>query len=147
MEILTVLILFSLVFYLAVLIKRNAYYSIKKMKIALGIIMLLAVMTTSGAGLLLFSLASPETLAVEQTESDASAATVQESAGSKYYAAAIAIAGATLSAAIAVAITGSAAIGGITQNPGIFGRSLVFVGLAEGIAIYGLIISFMILTG
>lgn len=61
-------------------------------------------------------------------------------------AAAIAIGVATIGAGIAVAVTGSAAIGGISQNPDIFGRSLVFVGLAEGIAIYGLIVAFMILT-
>jgi V/A-type H+-transporting ATPase subunit K len=54
---------------------------------------------------------------------------------------------AAIGAGIAVAITGSAAIGGITQKPEILGRTLIFVGLAEGIAIYGLIISFMILTG
>ena len=53
---------------------------------------------------------------------------------------------ATLGAGIAVAISGSAAIGGITERPEIFGRALVIVGLAEGIAIYGLIISFFILT-
>ena len=54
---------------------------------------------------------------------------------------------AAIGAGIAVAITGSAAIGGITQKPELLGRTLIFVGLAEGIAIYGLIISFMILTG
>ena len=53
---------------------------------------------------------------------------------------------ATLGAGIAVAVSGSAAIGGITERPEIFGRALVIVGLAEGIAIYGLIISFFILT-
>ncbi|MDX1686908.1 MAG: ATP synthase subunit C [Candidatus Promineifilaceae bacterium] len=53
---------------------------------------------------------------------------------------------AALGAGIAVAIAGSAAIGGITERPEIFGRALVIVGLAEGIAIYGLIISFFILT-
>ena len=35
---------------------------------------------------------------------------------------------------------------GITEKPEILGRTLIFVGLAEGIAIYGLIISFMILN-
>ena len=50
------------------------------------------------------------------------------------------------SAGIAVGISGSSAIGGITEKPEIFGRALVFVGLAEGIAIYGLIISFFLLT-
>ncbi len=45
----------------------------------------------------------------------------------------------------AVSTVGSAAIGAISEKPEIFGRSLVFVGLAEGIAIYGLLISILIL--
>lgn len=53
---------------------------------------------------------------------------------------------ACIGAGIAVGIAGAAAIGGITEKPDILGRTLIFVGLAEGIAIYGLIISFMILN-
>ncbi len=52
---------------------------------------------------------------------------------------------ACIGAGIAVGISGAAAIGGITEKPEILGRTLIFVGLAEGIAIYGLIISFLIL--
>jgi V/A-type H+-transporting ATPase subunit K len=54
---------------------------------------------------------------------------------------------ACIGAGIAVGIAGAAAIGGITEKPELLGRTLIFVGLAEGIAIYGLIISFMILNG
>jgi V/A-type H+-transporting ATPase subunit K len=53
---------------------------------------------------------------------------------------------ACIGAGIAVGIAGAAAIGGITEKPEVFGRALVFVGLAEGIAIYGLIIAVMILN-
>lgn len=53
---------------------------------------------------------------------------------------------ACIGAGIAVGIAGAAAIGGITEKPEILGRTLIFVGLAEGIAIYGLIIAFMILN-
>jgi len=52
----------------------------------------------------------------------------------------------SIGAAYAVGATGSAAIGVIAEKPEAFGRVLIFVGLAEGIAIYGLIIAFMILT-
>jgi V/A-type H+-transporting ATPase subunit K len=45
----------------------------------------------------------------------------------------------------AVAVTGAAAVGGIAERPEIFARSLVIVGLAEGIAIYGLIVAILIL--
>ncbi len=80
-------------------------------------------------------------------DADRSAQTSRQGEESKNMAAALAVGISTIAAGIAVAVTGSAAIGGMTQNPDIFGRSLVFVGLAEGIAIYGLIISFMILMG
>ncbi len=61
-------------------------------------------------------------------------------------AAAIATGVATIGAGIAVSSTGAAAVGAIAEKPETFGRALIFVGLAEGIAIYGLIISFMILN-
>ena len=46
---------------------------------------------------------------------------------------------------IAVASAASAALGAISEDQSILGKSLIFVGLAEGVALYGLIISFMIL--
>ena len=49
-------------------------------------------------------------------------------------------------AGIAVASSASAAIGAISENPRIFGQALIFVALAEGIALYGLIISIQILA-
>jgi V/A-type H+-transporting ATPase subunit K len=61
-------------------------------------------------------------------------------------AAALAAGIACIGAGIAVSSTGSAAIGTIAERPETFGRALIFVGLAEGIAIYGLIIAFMILA-
>jgi len=54
---------------------------------------------------------------------------------------------AAVGAGVGVGLTGAAAIGAITEKPGMLGRTLIFVGLAEGIAIYGLIVAFMILTG
>ena len=50
-----------------------------------------------------------------------------------------------LAAGLAVGRVGSAAIGAVSERPEMFGRSLVFVGLAEGIAIYGLIIGIMLM--
>lgn len=54
---------------------------------------------------------------------------------------------AAIGAGIAVGIASAAAIGAIAEKPEILGRTLIFVGLAEGIAIYGLIVAFMLLTG
>jgi V/A-type H+/Na+-transporting ATPase subunit K len=54
--------------------------------------------------------------------------------------AAIAVAGSTIGAGIAVAYAGAAALAVMSERPELFGRAMVIVGLAEGIAIYGLII-------
>jgi V/A-type H+-transporting ATPase subunit K len=50
-----------------------------------------------------------------------------------------------IGAAYAVAVIGGAAMGAVAEKPETAGRALVFLGLAEGIAIYGLIIAIMIL--
>jgi len=52
----------------------------------------------------------------------------------------------SLAAGYAVAAVGSASIGALAEKPELFGRVLVMVGLAEGIAIYGLIIAILILN-
>jgi len=61
-------------------------------------------------------------------------------------AAAVSTALAALGAGFAVARVGTAAIGALAEKPELFGRLLIFVGLAEGIAIYGLIVSILILN-
>ncbi len=53
---------------------------------------------------------------------------------------------AALGAGYAVAQVGTAALGALAEKPELFGRVLVLVGLAEGIAIYGLIVSILILN-
>lgn len=62
------------------------------------------------------------------------------------FAAAIAVSVGSIGAGYAVSTTGTAAIGAIAEKPDVFGRALIFVGLAEGVAIYGLIIAFIILN-
>ncbi len=52
---------------------------------------------------------------------------------------------ACVSAAYAVGKVGAAALGAASERPELLGRSLLFVGLAEGIAIYGLIIAILLL--
>ena len=52
----------------------------------------------------------------------------------------------SLGAGYAVANVGSAAIGALAEKPELLGRALIVIGLAEGIAIYGLIISILILN-
>ena len=62
-----------------------------------------------------------------------------------FLSAAISTAFGCVGAGIAVAYVGAAAVGAVGEKPEVAGRTLIFVGLAEGIAIYGLIISIMIL--
>jgi V/A-type H+-transporting ATPase subunit K len=63
-----------------------------------------------------------------------------------YLAAAIATGMSALGAAYAVAAVGAAAVGALAEKPELFGRVVILVGLAEGIAIYGVIISVLILN-
>lgn len=66
-------------------------------------------------------------------------------AGFALLGAAIAVGASSIGAAIAVAYTGSAALAAISEKPEMFGRAMVIVGLAEGIAIYGLIVAVILL--
>lgn len=63
-----------------------------------------------------------------------------------YVAAALATGLSALGAAFAVASVGAAAVGALAEKPELFGRVVILVGLAEGIAIYGVIISVLILN-
>ena len=75
----------------------------------------------------------------------AAGSAVDSARGMAYIGAALSTGLATIGAGIAVALTGSAALGALSEDQSILGKSLIFVGLAEGIAIYGLIISILIL--
>ncbi|HET9591166.1 MAG TPA: ATP synthase subunit C [Anaerolineales bacterium] len=91
------------------------------------------------AGLGLVWLASPSTVLASGM--------AQEGAVDQYatLAAALSTGLACIGAGIAVGGSGAAAVGATAEKPESFGRALIFVGLSEGIAIYGLIISFLVL--
>ena len=78
--------------------------------------------------------------ASETTEAGSSLAT-----GLGYIAAALVTGLSCIGGGIAVANASSAALGAISEDSSILGKSLIFVGLAEGVCLYGLIISFSIL--
>lgn len=63
-----------------------------------------------------------------------------------FLSAALAVAASSLGAAWAVAKAAPAALGAISENPDNFGKAIIFVALGEGIAIYGLLISILILN-
>lgn len=67
------------------------------------------------------------------------------SSGLGFIAAALSTGLATIGAGYAVGVVGSSALGAVSEDSSILGKTLIFVGLAEGIAIYGLIVSILIL--
>ncbi len=90
------------------------------------------------AGIMLF--AGMPVQAAETAEAVSSNAT-----GFGYLAAALSTGLSCVGGGIAVASAASAALGAISEDPSALGKSLIFVGLAEGVCLYGLIISFMII--
>lgn len=62
-----------------------------------------------------------------------------------FLAAAISVGLGSIGAGLAVGYVGAAALGTVGERPELVARALIFVGLAEGIAIYGLILALMIL--
>lgn len=90
------------------------------------------------AGIML--LGGPDVHAAESVTADSGFAT-----GLGYLAAALVTGLSCIGGGIAVASAASAALGAISEDSSVLGKSLIFVGLAEGVCLYGLIISFMIL--
>lgn len=78
-----------------------------------------------------------------QAATDASGSGLAEGLG--YLGAALVTGLSGIGSGIAVASSASAALGAISEDGSLFGKSMIFVAMAEGIALYGLIISFMIL--
>ena len=98
-----------------------------------GVMLTMTILPLTGA----FA-ASPETTAAAvQTGSD----------GLKYLAAALSTGLGSIAAGIAVGAGAPAAIGAISENDKAFSKALIFVALGEGVAIYGLLISILILFG
>lgn len=65
--------------------------------------------------------------------------------GWRYMAAALSTGLSCIGAGIAVSSAASAALGALSEDSSIMGKALIFVALAESIALYGLLISFSIL--
>jgi len=104
-------------------------------------LVVLAGVLAAGATALLVS--APSALAAATAATSGAAA---EGWSLGFLAAATATALSSLGAGFAVAKVGAAAVGALAEKPELFGRLLIFVGLAEGIAIYGLIVSILILN-
>ncbi len=101
-----------------------------------------AVLVLMGIGVGVAWLLSPQTGLAASTTLLQQAATADPYAS---LAAGVSTGLAALGAGVGVSGTGAAAIGAIAEKPEMLGRSLIFVGLAEGVAIYGLLIAFLVL--
>lgn len=77
---------------------------------------------------------------------EAAAAATSVGDGLKAIGAALATGISGIGGGIAVASAASAAIGAMSENEKIMGKTLIFVALAEGIALYGLVIAIMIIA-
>ncbi|MCD6322698.1 MAG: ATPase [Clostridiales bacterium] len=102
------------------------------MSLIFGILMTATIIMLTGSRALA---AETATAAVVATPND----------GLRYLAAALSTGLATIGTGIAVAASASAALGAISEDESLLGKTIIFVGLAEGIAIYGLIVSILIL--
>ena len=106
-------------------------------KTALGVNALLFFGTLITASVLMFS-------GQAYAAGEAAESAVNSAAGMGYIAAALSTGLSGIGGGIAVSAAASAALGAISEDSTIFGKSLIFAGLAEGVCLYGLIISFMI---
>ncbi len=118
-----------------------AYYYLSErkrgnLKIALGFNTLFFFGTLLVAGVLLFS---GNAGAAEET------AEAAQSDSWRFIAAALSTGMSCIGAGIAVASAASSALGALSEDSSIMGKALIFVALAESIALYGLLISFSIL--
>jgi V/A-type H+/Na+-transporting ATPase subunit K len=102
----------------------------------------------SGYAALLLVMAAAALLgwADARAATEAAAAAVAIDSRWVFIGAALAAGLATLGAGFAVARVGTAAVGALAEKPELFGRLLIFIGLAEGIAIYGLIVAILMLN-
>jgi V/A-type H+-transporting ATPase subunit K len=118
----------------AAALRHHARSTFRVLRVVNGVLLL------GGLALLLVALTGSAGSAASSTTS-----TTSTTNGSALIGAAIAVAGSSLGASFAVAYTGSAALAAISERPEIFGRAMVIVGLAEGIAIYGLIVAVILI--
>ena len=119
--------------------KKGKKGSIKKAILttisAFGLVMLGAIISTVYGG----------NVFAETVATTAEAAGISLGEGFKYLAAALSTGLATIGTGLAVGSVGSSAVGAVSEDSSILGKTLIFVGMAEGIAIYGMIISILIL--
>ncbi len=119
-------------------VKREFMARVRKVS---ALVMLLLVVTCSLAAIL------PAVLAQGAKGDAAQAQTKVESSSVPWIvmSAALSVLGATLGAGYAVAHVGAAALGAASEKPEIMGRAIIFVGMAEGLVVFGFAIAVMLI--
>lgn len=129
------------------MIKNKSRTAVKWIRISIFALFALMLTTTLGS-ITKFFMASAQTAGANEPEVQQSEQTAPANSEVKkwgFLAAAISVGLGSIAGGIAVAYVGSAALGVIAEKPETAGRALIFVGLAEGIAIYGVIVAILIL--
>jgi V/A-type H+-transporting ATPase subunit K len=85
-------------------------------------------------------------LAAAALSAQSAAPAAQSSDMWKYIAAAIAVGVACIGGGVAVGQIGAAAMGAMAENPELSGKALPYVGLAEGICLWGFLVGLLILV-
>lgn len=121
----------------------NTRYRFKRKLIGFGILLVFLIFAVIGFGVVKSIAQTQDSGGIDQAQqAEATDAGIVKYA---FLSAAIAVSIGSLGAGVAVGYVGAAAMGAVGEKPELAGRALIFVGLAEGIAIYGLIIAIMIL--
>lgn len=81
----------------------------------------------------------------QETAPAAAAAAAGPGSAWKYLAAAIAVGVACIAGGLAVGQIGAAAMGAMAENPELSGKALPYVGLAEGICLWGFLVALLML--
>ena len=119
----------------------------KKICVLLGILFLGVILATTGVYAATVNNEKEEAVVTTSANENVEEGTEKASnSGLGLVAAALAIGLSAIGSGIAVAVVASAAVGAISENPSLLGKTVIFAGLAEGIAIYGLIIAIMIIS-
>lgn len=93
----------------------------------------------------LFVLGSESVMAAEAVNEAMSSGGVSVGLGLALIGAGLPTVGSTIAAGIAVGPIGAASLAALSEKPELLGRTLIYLGLAEGIAIYGLVMSILLL--
>lgn len=148
----TYTIIFTLLFLVAMLpLALNAMGVFKtnrgkKRALAINIVSVFSVVLFAFCFMTGTAFAAEEAVAEAVEVAENPLANISLGAGLGMLAAALSTAVSCIGAGIAVASSASAAIGAISEKPDVFGKAMIFVALAEGVALYGMLISIQIIN-